>query len=131
MTEINLPWVVDEVTAAFRRYEEALCANDVATLNRLFWDSGFTVRYGSGEQLYGFDAIAAFRATREPPGARLLQHTIITSYGNDCATACTEFQRPGFGEAFPRKIGRQTQTWLRTPAGWKVVAAHVSIVEQR
>lgn len=120
--EINLPDVVAEVTAVFERYETALVNNDVATLDELFWDSPHTIRYGATENLYGYGAIAQFRKARSPKNlARTLENTIITTYGTDFATANTEFRRP-------HQHGRQTQTWLRTPQGWRVVSAHVSML---
>jgi Protein of unknown function (DUF3225) len=124
LPEINLPEMVAEVTAAFARYEAALVANDVATLDELFWKAPHTVRYGVTENLYGHDEIKAFRAGRSPAGlARSLQRTVITTFGRDFATASTEFRRAGN----PR-IGRQTQSWVRFPEGWRVVAAHVSLL---
>lgn len=120
--EINRPEVLAEVTSAFNRYEAALVNNDVAILDALFWESPQTIRYGATENLYGYEAIAEFRAGRSPKNlARTLQNTVITTYGQDFATANTEFQRPG-------KQGRQTQTWMRTPEGWRVVSAHVSFL---
>lgn len=125
MPEINLPEVMAEVAAAFARYEAALVGNDVATLDALFWRSPLTLRFGVTENLYGYDAIAAFRAGRSPEGlARDLAHTVIATYGRDFATANTEFHRDGV----PR-IGRQSQTWLRCPEGWRIVAAHVSYMD--
>ncbi|WP_315136207.1 oxalurate catabolism protein HpxZ [Achromobacter marplatensis] len=122
--EINLPDVVAEVTAAFERYETALVNNQVDVLDTLFWDSTHTLRYGAGENLYGYDAIRAFRAGRSPQGlARRVLRTAITTYGTDFATANLEFQRDG-----SERIGRQSQTWMRTPAGWRVVSAHVSLM---
>ena len=121
--EIDLPEVVAEVRAAFERYERALNANDVATLNELFWDSPHTIRYGATEQLYGYAEISAYRAAR--PTADLLRELTrlsITTYGRDMATASCEFRRIGSGLR-----GRQMQTWLRTARGWRVVAAHVSL----
>jgi hypothetical protein len=124
--QINLPEIVAEVEAAFARYETALVGNDVATLSALFWRSPHTIRYGIGENLYGAEAIAAFRAARSPVGlARRLSRTVITTYGTDFATASTLFER----DTVPGKIGRQMQTWARTPDGWRVVAAHVSLIE--
>jgi hypothetical protein len=120
MSEINRPPILAEVTAAFRRYEAALVGNDIATLNELFWESPHTLRYGIGENLYGHDAIAGFRAARSPLGlARELRHTVITTFGDAFAVANTEFLRNG-GE------GRQSQAWVRRPEGWRIVAAHVS-----
>lgn len=123
---INLAEVVAEVTAAFERYERALMANDVAVLEELFWRSPHTLRYGVTENLYGYDAIASFRARRNPAGvARRLRKVVITTFGRDFATANCEFERePG------ATSGRQSQTWLRTGEGWRVVAAHVSHLAQ-
>ena len=126
MYEINLPDVVAEVTEAFERYDTALVTNDVAVLDALFWDSPLTLRYGIGENLYGHAAIAAFRGARPSQGLeRARQNTVITTYGRDFATANTEFTR-----AATTRIGRQSQTWLRTDAGWRVVAAHVSLMAE-
>ena len=124
MTDINLPDVLAEVTAQFMRYEKALTSNDVAVLDELFWVSPHTLRYGATENLYGYEEIQAFRAGRPAQGLeRVLLKTVITSYGCDMATANVEFQRNGS----PR-TGRQSQTWLRTADGWRVVAAHVSLL---
>jgi hypothetical protein len=124
--EINLPEVRAEVEAAFARYEAALVSNDVATLQELFWRSGHTIRYGIAENLYGSDEIAAFRAARSPVGlARRISRTVITTYGRDFATASTLFER----DTVPGRIGRQMQTWVRMPKGWRVVAAHVSVID--
>ncbi|MDI1269108.1 MAG: oxalurate catabolism protein HpxZ [Polaromonas sp.] len=124
MLAINLPDVLAEVTAQFQRYEKALTGNDVAVLDELFWNSPHTLRYGATENLYGYDAIRAFRAGRPAQGLeRTLLKTAITTYGQDMATANVEFQRAGSAKA-----GRQSQTWLRTPEGWRVVSAHVSLL---
>ncbi|MDO9482386.1 MAG: oxalurate catabolism protein HpxZ [Hydrogenophaga sp.] len=121
---INRPEVLAEVTAAFERYEAALVSNDVAVLDELFWNSPHTLRFGATENLYGYEAIRAFRAARPSVGlARTLSHTVITTYGQDFATANTEFLRTG-----SERTGRQSQTWLRTPEGWRVVSAHVSLL---
>ena len=125
MYEINIPEIVAEVTAAFARYEQALVANDVPVLNELFWNAPHTVRLGATENLYGHPAIAGFRAARCPLNlARRLRRTVITTYGRDFATANTEFERPTTA-----RIGRQSHTWLRLPEGWRIVAAHVSYLE--
>lgn len=125
MQEINLPDVVAEVTAAFNRYEVALNNNDVEVLDELFWKNPLTIRYGIGENLYGHAEIAAFRSARSPVGLnRSISRTVITTYGRDMATANTLFER----EATAGKIGRQSQTWMRTPEGWRVVSAHVSVI---
>jgi hypothetical protein len=122
--DINIPWVLAEVTAVFSRYEDALVNNQVEVLDELFWPSAHTVRYGVGENLLGIAAIRAFRHARPAVGlARTLMNTVITTYGHDCATAMTEFQRDGMARS-----GRQSQTWVRFPEGWRVVAAHVSLL---
>lgn len=122
--DINLPEVLAEVQAAFARYEDALVHNKVEVLDELFWDSPHTLRYGATENLYGYKAIQDFRAGRPSAGLmREIYNTVITTYGRDFATANTEFRRAG-GTA----SGRQSQTWMRTPAGWRVVAAHVSLL---
>src|ERR1700688_1147616 len=124
--DINLPAVKMEVEAAFALYETALVTNDVDTLQELFWNSPHTIRYGLSENLYGHQEISAFRAARSPVGlARTASRTVITTYGNDFATAATLFHR----ETTPGKVGRQMQTWARTPDGWRVVAAHVSVID--
>ena len=121
---MNMPDVVAEVTAAFLRYEAALTGNDIGVLNELFWDSPHTIRYGAGENLHGFAEIAAFRSARPAAGlARTLEDTVITTFGRDFATASTLFRREG-----QAGIGRQTQSWARFSEGWRIVAAHVSIL---
>ena len=125
--EIDLPEVVAEVTAEFERYEKALVSNDVATLDGTFRNDPRTIRYGGGENLYGYAEIAAFRAARSPAGlARTLSKTVISTYGRDHAVASTLYHRP----SMPGKIGRQMQTWVRFPEGWRVVAAHVSAIDE-
>lgn len=120
--EINVPDILKEVQAAFFRYEKALVENDVTVLDELFWDSAHTLRYGVAENLYGYAAIAEFRASRPAPALnRELVNTTITTYGQDFATANTEFRRD-------QVHGRQSQTWIRTPQGWRIVAAHVSLM---
>jgi hypothetical protein len=121
--EVNLPDIKAEVEAAFAAYEAALVGNDIDTLQHLFWNSGSTIRYGIGENLYGYEDIGAFRAARSPAGlARTTSRTVITTFGHDFATASTLFHRE------PGKTGRQMQTWVRMPEGWRVVAAHVSVI---
>jgi hypothetical protein len=121
--EINRADVLAEVEAAFARYETALISNDVATLDELFWSSPHTIRYGPAESLYGQDEILAFRKARPSAGLdRTLRRTVITTFGTGMATANTEFTREG-----THKIGRQSQTWVRLPEGWRIVAAHVSL----
>ena len=125
--EVDLPDVLAEVTAQFKRYETALVSNDVAVLDELFRADPRTLRYGIGENLYGYDAIMAFRAGRSPAGLmRKTAETVISSYGRDAAVASTLFYR----DAAPGKVGRQMQTWVRFAEGWKIVAAHVSIIDE-
>jgi ketosteroid isomerase-like protein len=124
MNEINIPEVVAEVTEAFQHYEKALVANDVEALDKLFWDNPNTLRFGVAENLYGYKAIAAFRSNRPPINlTRRLKNTVIISYGRDFATANTEFQREGSS-----LTGRQSHVWVRTPDGWRIAAAHVSLM---
>jgi hypothetical protein len=125
--EIDRSEVVAEVRAAFERYEQALVANDVAALDAMFHDDPRTIRYGGAESLYGYKAIEAFRAARSPAGlARTLSDTVITTYGRDHAVAATLFRRA----STPGKVGRQMQTWVRFQQGWRVVAAHVSLIDE-
>jgi len=125
--EVDLPEVLAEVTAAFQRYEKALVSNDVAVLDELFRKDDHTLRYGVGENLYGYGEIASFRAARSPIGLnRRTARTLITTYGRDSAVASTLFYR----DTLPGKVGRQMQTWIRFPEGWRIVAAHVSIIEE-
>jgi hypothetical protein len=124
--EVDLPDVLAEVTEQFARYEKALVTNDVTVLGELFRVDPRTLRYGAGENLYGHDAIMAFRAARSPAGLmRRTAGTVITTYGRDAAVASTLFYR----DSAPGKVGRQMQTWVRFPEGWKIVAAHVSMID--
>ncbi len=125
--EIDLPEVVAEVTAEFARYEKALVSNDVATLDAIFRKDPRTIRYGGAENLYGYAEIAAFRAARSPAGlARRLAKTVISTYGRDHAIASTLYYRT----TMPGNVGRQMQAWVRFPEGWRVVAAHVSVINE-
>ena len=124
MVEVNIPEVLAEVSAAFAAYERALVGNDIEGLNALFWDNQLTLRYGVGEILLTHAEIAAFRRRRGPVDQRrTLRNTRITTFGQDFATANTEFVPLG-----TERIGRQSQTWVRTSAGWKIVSAHVSFL---
>jgi hypothetical protein len=126
--EVDLPEVVAEVKAAFQRYEKALVSNDIAALDAMFHDDPRTIRYGSTENLYGYAEIEAFRAARSPAGLmRTLSKTVISTYGRDHAVTSTLFHRA----SVPGKIGRQMQTWVRFPEGWRVVAAHVSFIDEQ
>jgi hypothetical protein len=125
--DVDLPDVLAEVTAQFERYEKALVSNDVAMLDELFRADQRSLRYGVGENLYGYEEIMAFRAARSPIGlGRKTARTMITTYGRDTAVASTLFYR----ESLPGKVGRQMQTWIRFPEGWRIVAAHVSIIDE-
>lgn len=125
--KINDASTLAEVTTAFERYEAALVSNDVALLDALFLPEATTIRYGGAENLYGIEAIRAFRAGRSPTGlARRLEKTEITTYGYNCAVAATLFYR----DTAPGRVGRQMQTWVRTEDGWRVAAAHVSIIDE-
>jgi hypothetical protein len=125
--DIDLPDVLAEVSAQFARYEQALVSNDVAVLDELFRDDARTLRYGIGENLYGYSEIMAFRAARPSVGLmRRTARTVITTYGRDAAVASTLFYR----DSAPGKVGRQMQTWMRLPEGWRIVAAHVSIIDE-
>jgi hypothetical protein len=124
MVQINIPEVLGAVTAAFYRYEEALVGNDAATLDSLFWNSQFTLRYGIAECLYGHEAIVRFRAGQRAIDLRRdLLRTEITTYGRDFGTANVEFRRHG-----AELVGRQSHVWLLTEEGWKIAAAHVSLM---
>jgi hypothetical protein len=125
--QVDLPDVLSEVTEQFARYEKALVSNDIAVLDELFRADARTLRYGVGENLYGYDAIMAFRAARSPVGLnRKTAKTVITTYGRDTAVASTLFYR----DTLPGRVGRQMQTWVRFPEGWRIVAAHVSIIDE-
>jgi Protein of unknown function (DUF3225) len=122
--DINLPEVHAEVSALFAEYEHALVHNRLDALDAMFWHSEHTVRYGVRENLYGIEAIRAFRAARPADGlTRTLHDTVVTTFGRDTATAMTLFRREG-----GNKVGRQSQTWQRLPQGWRIVAAHVSLM---
>jgi Protein of unknown function (DUF3225) len=122
---VDDPQTKAEVEAQFAAYERALVSNDVTTLDRFFFASDAAIRYGAGENLHGYEAIKAFRAARPAAGlARRLEKTRIVTYGRDCAIAATLFRR----DSAPGKIGRQMQTWIRFPEGWRIVAAHISVI---
>ena len=124
--EINHPETLAEVTAAFLAYERALVGNDLEALDGFFWDSGFVLRYGIAEALYGIDAIRAFRAARAADDLeRDLTRQVVTAFGRDFATANAEYRRRKSG-----KTGRVSQTWARLPEGWRIVAAHVSVAKE-
>jgi hypothetical protein len=122
--QLNDPVALAELTTAFAQYEQALVTNDIATLDRLFWNSPHTLRYGAGENLYGFDAIQEFRNSRPSQGLdRKVTRTALTTFGSDYGVANIEFIRAG-----SERIGRQSQSWVRFDEGWRVVSAHVSLM---
>ncbi len=124
---IDDPDVVAEVTAQFEAYERAFVSNDVEALDKFFYNAPQAIRFGGGENLFGYEAIKAFRAARSPLGlARKLEKTRVVAYGRDCAISATLFRR----DSAPGKIGRQMQTWVRFPEGWRIVAAHISIIDE-
>ena len=124
--QINIPEVLSEVRAYFDQYEDALIHNKIDVLDQSFWNNPLVIRYGMNENLYGFEEIAAFRAARPSKGLlRSLSKTVITTFGHDLATANTLFER----QTVPGKLGRQSQTWVRTDTGWKIVSAHVSLID--
>jgi hypothetical protein len=125
--QINIPNIHAEVQALFDQYEDALIHNKIDILDNSFWNNPLVIRYGMNENLYGFDEIAAFRAARPSKGLlRSISKTVITTFGNDLATANTLFER----DTVPGKLGRQSQTWVRTPEGWRIVSAHVSLIDK-
>ncbi len=124
---VDDPVAKAEVEAAFAAYEQALTSNDVAALDGFFLPTADAIRYGVAENLYGYEAIKAFRAARSPAGlARTLEKTRIVAYGRDLAVAATLFRR----DSAPGRVGRQMQTWVRFPEGWRIVAAHVSVIDE-
>ena len=124
--DIDLPDVVAEVRAACEQYQAALAANDIDTLNRLFRNDPRTIRYGGGENLYGYSEISAFRSARRPGGISSRQSKpVITAYGREFAVASALFHPKNA----PGKVGRQMQTWVRFDEGWRIVAAHVSVID--
>lgn len=119
------PDTLAEISAIFIAYEKAQLENDSATLDAMFLHTCTTVRYGVAEVQYGIDEVRAFRSVQQP-FERTLSRTLITTYGRDTAVASTLFHRPDF----PGQVGRQMQTWIRTPDGWRVAAAHVSMMDE-
>jgi len=125
--EINKPSVLAEMQAMLDRYDRALAANDLDALEEMFWRSDKTLRYGPNGSLYGHAEIAAFRRNRNIKGVeRTRGRTVIMTFGDDFATADAEYARPGL-----KGVSRQSQTWVRMPEGWRIVAAHVSDFEPK
>jgi hypothetical protein len=123
---INDPETMAELAAVYPKYETALMNNDIETMQSLFWESPHVVRFGATENLHGIDEIAAFRASRPPVNlARRITRLEITTFGKDFGCVHLEFEREKNGGVVR---GRQSQTWVRLPEGWRVVAAHVSLL---
>jgi hypothetical protein len=123
---INDPAVVQELSELYPRYETALVSNDVENLIAMFWASPHTVRFGATENLHGIEEIVAFRKGRSPANlARAIDRLDILTFGQDFGEIAIEFSR-----LTPSGIvrGRQSQTWVRLPEGWRIVAAHVSVL---
>jgi len=121
---LNQPEVVAEITAIFHAYEQALMTNDLPTLDAFFWDDARVTRYGIADRQWGIDELRAYRAaTPAPTFTRRLEHLRINTFGADLATAQVEFIRTDTSLR-----GFQTQTWVRFAQGWKIVAAHVSMI---
>jgi hypothetical protein len=124
--QINDPKTIAELQALYPKYEAALVTNDVEGLTRMFWASPQAMRFGVTENLYGFDEIAAFRAGRPPVNlARTVRRLDIITFGPDFASITLEFERNVQGRTI---LGRQSQVWVRLPEGWRIVAAHVSLL---
>ncbi|MBI4182949.1 MAG: oxalurate catabolism protein HpxZ [Proteobacteria bacterium] len=126
--EINLPEVLRGLTDAFESYEEAVTNYRPEKLAGFFWKDPRALRYGVAENLYGYEAIAAYRQARAKAGGaprRRLTRTVITTFGRDFGVADTEYLRTESG-----KLGRQSQTWVRMPEGWRIVSAHVSLLQE-
>ncbi len=123
---INDPEIVAELRALYPQYESALMANDAETLTRMFWASPRAVRFGVTENLYGIEEIAAFRKGRPPADlARTILRLDIVTFGRDYGSITLEFERTTNGRTVS---GRQSQVWVRLPEGWRIVAAHVSLL---
>ena len=124
--QLDLPEVVAEVKFAFERYEKALCRTMWPCWTRCSTTMRAPSATAAQRILYGYEEIKSFRAARSPAGlARTLSKTVISTFGRDFAVASTLFHRP----ATPGKVGRQMQTWVRFPQGWRIVAAHVSVID--
>ncbi|EHR72187.1 Protein of unknown function (DUF3225) [Burkholderiales bacterium JOSHI_001] len=122
--DIDAPEVLAELAAIFRDYERALMDNDVAALNRYFWADARVTRYGIADRQWGIDELVAYRAATPAPNfTRSLHHLRLHAFGPDLAVAQVEFLRSDT----PLR-GFQTQTWARLPEGWRIVAAHVSMI---
>ena len=124
--KINDPETLAELQALYPKYEEALVTNDVETLMRMFWSSPYAMRFGPAENLYGIDEIASFRKGRSPANlARSIRRLDIVTFGRDYGSVTLEFERVVDGRTL---VGRQSQVWARLPEGWRIVAAHVSML---
>jgi hypothetical protein len=123
---INDPEIIAELRELYPRYEQALVSNDVETLMHMFWSSPYVARFGPAESLYGIDDIDAFRKGRSPANlARTIERLEIVAFGKDFASITVAFRREIDGRI---SRGRQSQTWVRLPEGWRIVFAHVSLL---
>jgi|SRR5579859_2472757 len=123
--QINRPAVVAEIGRVFEAYEAALKRNDAAALNEFFWDDPRALRYGISEHNLGIDEIRRWRnAAPAVPATRRLRGTQIVTFGADAASVSTEFTTN-----HTSGLGRQTQIWMRFDCGWRIVAAHVSVID--
>jgi hypothetical protein len=124
--QINDPAIVAELLMLYPLYEQALVTNDVDTLTAMFWASPHVMRFGVTENLYGIEELQAFRKGRSPVNlARKVLRLDIVTFGTDFGSVTLEFERNNNGKI---TRGRQSQTWVRLPEGWRIVAAHVSLL---
>jgi hypothetical protein len=123
---INDPETHRELSQLYPLYEKALMDNDVETLTQMFWASPLVMRFGATENLYGIDEIEAFRKARPAVGlARKVTRLDIVTFGRDFGSVTLEFERESAGKLIR---GRQSQVWTRFAEGWRIVAAHVSVI---
>ncbi len=119
-TALDLPVVREEVARCFLAYDAALLAGDRDALDSWFFDGRQATRFGLGQELYGAEEIARWRrAAPRVVRAALRRHDVVT-IGTDAAVVTAEFDETG-------AVGRQTQTWVRAHAGWRVLSGHVSM----
>jgi len=124
--QINLPDVLAELHEIYPRYEKALVNNDVETLMAMFWASPFVMRFGAAENLYGHEELEQFRKSRPASNlARTVKRLEIVAFGLDFGSVTLEFERDTDKGLV---CGRQSQVWVRLPEGWRIVAAHVSML---
>ena len=123
---INDPGTLSELQTLYPKYEEALVTNDVDTLTAMFWASPRVMRFGVTENLYGIEELEPFRKSRSPVNlVRKVLRLDIVTFGTDYGSVTLEFERNTNGKI---THGRQSQTWVRFDEGWRIVAAHVSLL---